>query len=660
MPRGIGILPLRHNEYDREYDLDLRAGIIAVSITGRNDAGEFGLGHWKYDPASAGDVTQAHFWPKNTRPVGGWSWCWPAVLIGSKSGATPTLQGKGGRPSVATGAKSKCGTFSPGSYQMLPCIGEEYAPDKRFSPLTPELPKDEDGKPLWKPHAGAFGIALAATNEERQVNYFMPTDSRLVAVNAAGDPKMGSLVCDLGDDFRVDPKRTQHLQSAFRVVKEPLGGKNVISLQLGPSGCGDTSGGWFYDRDIVARGSRTNGGPFDVGGENDIHRIGKDADGHPVNMLHIGTNALFRKNAAEDGPIRFEDVYHDGKEYSHYVRCHLSWTGADWAIWTSSPFTGVPSRPGIPTPVTGTRPAISTLTGGSTGAGNLSRPNVASVDVRANAKTLLNNVVGFVGAITQLAGSGMLAWPQNHTPGLPNDSGDVRPPVASVDKAEKERPITGQMTAFAGQGGSVASGGSGPSTRTGAKGDPYVYTQAPGQSKFPCGTGPGGWCILPPEVSMSDAADGYVPPNITTSTTFFGVGPGAYFYAGLPELANGAIKSGYSWGVDTSTGDLLFRQHGVNTTPTSAMRFTSSGNISWYSGTSSQGIFDHSNTSNRTYTYPDVTGVVVVSLATHTLGGGAAATLGTIGGSGPTTAAQSRWEQIKCSDGTTRWVPTWV
>lgn len=41
------------------------------------------------------------------------------------------------------------------------------------------------------------------------------------------------------------------------------------------------------------------------------------------------------------------------------------------------------------------------------------------------------------------------------------------------------------------------------------------------------------------------------------------------------------------------------------------------------------------------------------------LGGGAAPTLGTIGGSGPTTAAQNEWAEIKVN-GNTRWVPVWA
>jgi hypothetical protein len=43
----------------------------------------------------------------------------------------------------------------------------------------------------------------------------------------------------------------------------------------------------------------------------------------------------------------------------------------------------------------------------------------------------------------------------------------------------------------------------------------------------------------------------------------------------------------------------------------------------------------------------------------HALGGGAAATLGTIGGSGPAAAGQAQWLKITV-DGTAHWVPVWT
>ena len=41
------------------------------------------------------------------------------------------------------------------------------------------------------------------------------------------------------------------------------------------------------------------------------------------------------------------------------------------------------------------------------------------------------------------------------------------------------------------------------------------------------------------------------------------------------------------------------------------------------------------------------------------LGGGATATLGTIGGSGPTTAAQAQWVEIDVN-GVAHWIPAWT
>lgn len=46
-------------------------------------------------------------------------------------------------------------------------------------------------------------------------------------------------------------------------------------------------------------------------------------------------------------------------------------------------------------------------------------------------------------------------------------------------------------------------------------------------------------------------------------------------------------------------------------------------------------------------------------VANAALGGGAAATLGTIGGSGPASAAQAAWAEMIDSSGTKRWFPVW-
>lgn len=53
------------------------------------------------------------------------------------------------------------------------------------------------------------------------------------------------------------------------------------------------------------------------------------------------------------------------------------------------------------------------------------------------------------------------------------------------------------------------------------------------------------------------------------------------------------------------------------------------------------------------------TGVLQVGNVANALGGGAGATLGTIGGGGPAVAAQAAWLKIKDGAGATYWVPVW-
>lgn len=48
-------------------------------------------------------------------------------------------------------------------------------------------------------------------------------------------------------------------------------------------------------------------GPLEVGGANDVHRIGTDKDGHPINACHLSTGSLWYGSAG-DAPMAFEPV----------------------------------------------------------------------------------------------------------------------------------------------------------------------------------------------------------------------------------------------------------------------------------------------------------------------------------------------------------------
>ena len=183
---------------------------------------------------------------------------------------------------------------------------------------------------------------------------------------------------------------------------------------------------------------------------------------------------------------------------------------------------------------------------------------------------------------------------------------------AASGKGSLNSPISGAMTAFAAQGGQGAPAGcAGAASMIGNQGDPWAYNTTPDQSRFRTGTASGGWIIHPPETTPADQDDyGMMPPNTTLSTTYLITSPNAFFGAGTPHMAMGGLNSGWSWGMDTATGDLVFRSHG-NGVATNGVRFyLGTQNIAWYSGTSYVGSFDHSNTADRTYSFVDMTGNV--------------------------------------------------
>lgn len=675
-------------------------------------------GNWIFEEDTPGDVLCRSLWKKSRRKISGWAAAWPSVLAGGRGGGEnpsapegragftfsgvrtnfssgsssvgidvnlltqttqtdpgssfgqPRADGNsepnpaGGGDPVATGSKNRCGVFS-GSHSALPVYDSEWTPDDRFEAKSPTLPR-ADGKDVFpKMPKGTFGIMLAGTDEYEQHDLFFPIEPRLVAVNHAGDPAMGSLVCDLNEDFGIDPDRQARLQSMMRVLKKPLGRPNGIGWNLGNSGCEDVQGGYVVDlykgvspssptpgtdgdRPAVASGggldvdaplgglvpsgasggpvpaagdvsggadatppasrvvglvSVNEGGPFEVGSGKCKHRKGEDEDGHPYVSCHWSTKALYYRNDVEDGPLRFETTYHDGRDYSHYVKVHLGWAGGDWAWWTSSPW----YIPPVNLPQPRLRP-----TGGTTTTGTPTRPGVPT---RAVADPVIRgfdwaNSLGqaVVACAMQVATSAMLAMPQNFDPGQP---ALIRKPEMTESDVAKhsQTPVTGNMQSFGAQGGSVPSGYS--SVNYGAEGDPWVYTQRPELSKFPGGTAPGGWVLLPPEVGMEDEPAGFAPAGVTKSTTYFVAGPGVYFAAATPELANGGVYTGYSWGVDSTTGDLIFYSHGSDTIQDAAVKFgNTTQDIYWRSGTDFYGQLAHAITADRTWTFPDVSGTV--------------------------------------------------
>lgn len=737
----------------------------------------------------------------NTNPGGKPGVGGPAGKGGAFIGADPQLGEDPTQPQTNGDKQDGCGTMPGGQHQAYPIRNEGWTADDRFKGITPNLP-GEGGKndSFPKLAKGTYGIMLNATEESKQIELFFPCDPRLVAVNKAGDPKMGSLVFDLNKKFEFDPKAKAPLQAAWWVIRKPLGGENSLAFQLGPSGCQDTEGGYFIDRGgadgpdttqsggpdpgsaypsganlapgqadgggagggkadhskdrVIGRGSKYVGGPLWVGTKNDIHKVGQTEDGFPINLLHLWTGALFKMDDVRDGPIAFEKIYKKGKEKQVVVPVHLAWDGAArmWRLWTTSTIylqkdkplrpqpPGYPPEPPSPPSPPGT-PGYSPGTPGAPGNPNdpgtpgtspgdssgspasppsppapppslldrmfqpfgsdtaISSPPSGSLQVVESASTVGSGMMAAI-SVYPFQAAAFIAQAQNYAQGQ-RDTGVFNPVnQAMVDKASSSNPVTAVMSAFGAQGGLVPAvtyppppaappapppppspappppppapppGPTSPATTYAASGDPFKYTEAPRgtkmgsnarSSKWPSGTSSGGFVIHPPEVDLRDVESSSMKPQgVVRSESLLVTAPNAYFGAGVPELKSGSIKTGYSWGVEESTGYLTFRSHYQSDLPKTAIQFTVPGQrIRWFSGTAASGDLWHANTDGRSYFFPDVDGGVLINFANVADGGGAAVTVGHLGGTGPATGFD-KWIKVRCQDGVTRFVEGYI
>lgn len=496
---------------------------------------------------------------------------------------------------------------------------------------------------------GTLGIVLSSSNEKKQEDIFHPTPGLLIAVNVNGDPAFGSIVYDLNEENQPDGERGAYLQSIFRVIKEPFGVENSLAIQLGPSGQSDSGGGLFVDigdgsnaaknEIAIGHGSYSQGGCLHVGNANDKHRKGADADGNPINPLHISHRFNLYKSKKEDGPLRIETYQRPDSDLEKKVPVHFGWddAGQDWAWWTTSQFY-IPPPPDIPTiPRTDPGPdpitigpiefpvpvipnfgfSINEPTNSPATIGDIEYPD-GSHRITGNSRVGLPLGLAFSDGAIATPGYAMRAQNWNDQA---VDTGAINPSEAGSAKGLDSNPISCIGSAFAAQGGTIAASGSIAATNIGGEGDPFVYTQVPRgrneagkpTSKFIGGTADGGIVYHPPEVDLRDIASGLEPDNVTLSTVYVITAPNAYFGCGVPELVDGSIKDGFSWGVDSATGDLVFYSHTGSQGQDEAVRIANSDQaIQWRSGTEFLGTFFHAISAARTWTFPDLTGTVIV------------------------------------------------
>lgn len=319
-PSGPGVAIAQHKDHDKKgFDVDSRGGAAAIRVTDRQDGGGEDLGHWKEDPEYRGDINGLQNWPRaagpansndvatvdprfasgptSPRPVDGWQYAWPTVMdnfVPSTGGRSPSQTGG----DVATGAC--CPVLHP--MNLLPVKDKDMVPARQFGSVVPERPKVNGKFATPKYPKGYYGIGMQAVNTEKQVDYFLPADGRLVAPNASGDPQCGTYVVDLDADSRIDIQkaydRMARLQSMMRVMVKPsyLGATpeyNVIAWTIGPTGCDDTRGGYVFEKRIGTSDVATPGGGG--GGGNDVATPGGGGGG-------INAADVIRGKIAQLGP----------------------------------------------------------------------------------------------------------------------------------------------------------------------------------------------------------------------------------------------------------------------------------------------------------------------------------------------------------------------
>lgn len=360
--KGIGFIPAQ--DWEQGVDPDMRTSIMAVRIMGRLRTYDH-LGAFQLDATKTGDVRGLMHWPTAgtpAMPVGAWEYAWPAITVAE------------GTASGGAGGGACCDDSSGASHKMKPVALQSMIADARFASVDYSVPLGADNKPTMPAYPpGYYGVALMGTMTDRQDDYFLPADPRLIAPNQAGGGCYGTMVADLKDDNSIDPDRLARLQTHFWVIEEPYGSKhNSIALNTDTTGKCGMRGGLFIERAQGQAGYGPNpdgnrraigelsqhyGGPLVAGHLQDKHRRDTDGDGRPINGGHISllTNIYFSRNV--DGPLHWDGFYEPPDFFpKKKVPVHFEWDGAGQDYkWHSYCGVYIPPHepPGIPDPPPG-------------------------------------------------------------------------------------------------------------------------------------------------------------------------------------------------------------------------------------------------------------------------------------------------------------------
>lgn len=351
-----GLWPLR--DHDSDHEVGLRRVRYACRIGGELNASPVGPGYDEFgtiipetkrdggEKDTVGDILGAVLWHPEKDRIPGWAFAWPATITKPPKDGDDEEEQDPPKTTSKKPGKTKVKLKRP--VKVRPIHHHDWSKDERFEELEVAYPEWASGLPKEWP-----GVVLAATHEDEQEALFLPAGGApLLAVNNAGDHKLGAVVADLDGKDKIDKDYRARLQSIFRVVRARAGKpleNNSIALQLKPSGRSDAlwghglvidngegaAGGNVGGGQTVSRGAPGNvlgmltkhkGGIVDVGGDGDQHELDRTVEGWPINSTHLPTNVLFRAGKAIDAPIDFEFSFPDGIGDAPYpVLAHLGY-----------------------------------------------------------------------------------------------------------------------------------------------------------------------------------------------------------------------------------------------------------------------------------------------------------------------------------------------
>lgn len=219
------------------------------------------------------------------------------------------------------------------------------------------------------PRGGEAGIVVAGSDPRDQQAMLFPLREHVAAHRGNGHVYSTPIYDMTGDsiDYRIAGGLHSHLRvshdgveyvpawflagadddTGFGAVYGPVdGGPGAQKPQTGQSvvaGPAANRAGGFG----VAFAGEAKDGPFHLGHAEDKHQLTINADGEPVNPLHIRIGALFYKDKVQDGPLKLSD-WKRGAQFPQETKVEFGWNFDDevWDWYSYSPL----FEPRVPLP----------------------------------------------------------------------------------------------------------------------------------------------------------------------------------------------------------------------------------------------------------------------------------------------------------------------